>query len=451
MQLKPNAFRLHETARGVETMSRFALAVLALASGVYTYLGVRGLLDGSATFVFFAAIIYSAAVSVAIYAFWTYMMRFVPLVISGAQRLSLFATMLIGCAMIVAMSSWLNAAALAGSAALEQHMAVTLQGYAEDLDQAHANALASQSLLPDVERAAARFASLAQDERESGALTGTQGSGSVVQLLTQMSTQMTQLAGTISGSRDEAATLFTQGSEHLASMRELVSTPGQIEPRSDAFQAEAVQLSAIIAALQQTDIAASVRRAATDLSAGFIAPVADGQVGDLAVRQNQVMETVRVSVEAQSAALVAAADEILATPAVEQRRFVPLSSAEAVLRYWSDFIPSWAGAIAIDLLPVVLVLTLMIVNDAMRREAETLKEAETITAAEMLRAMALYKRMEAEGAAEAAAALTPQIREFEARPDQDPAAAEDKTVAEDGTVTPIDAAQRKRGEGSRPA
>src|SRR5690606_28089412 len=125
MQLKPNAYRLQETVRGVETMSRFALAVLALASGVYTYLGVRGLLDGSASFVFFAAIIYSAAVAVAIYAFWTYMMRFVPLVTSAAQRLALFATMAIGCCMIIAMSSWLNAAALAGSAALEQHMAVT--------------------------------------------------------------------------------------------------------------------------------------------------------------------------------------------------------------------------------------------------------------------------------------------------------------------------------------
>ena len=446
MQLKPNAFRLHETARGVETMSRFALAVLALASGVYTYLGVRDLLDGSATFVFFAAIIYSAAVAVAIYAFWTFMMRFVPLVVSGAQRLALFATMAVGCAMIIAMSSWLNAAALAGSAALEQHMAVTLQGYAEDLDNAHARALASQSLLPDVERASARFATLAQDERESGALTGTQGSGSVVQLLTQMSTQMTQLAGTISGSREEVAALFSQGSERLANMRELVSTPGDIRPRADAFQAEAVQLSAVIAALQQTDVAASVKRAASDLSAGFIAPVADGRVGDLAIRQNQVMETVRVSVDAQSAALTLAADEILSTPAVEQRRFVPLSSAEAVIRYWNDFIPSWAGAISIDLLPVVLVLVLMIVNDAMRREAETLKEAETITAAEMLRAMALFKRMEAEGANEAAAALAREIEALE-----EPAAAQDKAAPEEGTVTPIETAQRKRGEGPRPA
>ena len=56
MLRRNNAARLQETVKGVETMTRFALAVLALASGVYTYLGVRGLLDGTATFVFFAAI-----------------------------------------------------------------------------------------------------------------------------------------------------------------------------------------------------------------------------------------------------------------------------------------------------------------------------------------------------------------------------------------------------------
>ena len=449
MQLKPNAFRLSETVRGVETMSRFALAVLALASGVYTYLGVRGLLDGSATFVFFAAIIYSAAVSVAIYAFWTFMMRFVPLVTSGVQRAGLFVTMAIGCLMIMAMSSWLNAAALAGSAATEQHMAVTLQGYAEDLDTAHANALAAQSLLPDVQRAAERFSGLAADERESGALTGTTGSGSVVQLLTQMGAQMNQLAATITGSREEVASLFEQGSARLATMRELVSTPGAIEPRTDAFQAEAVQLTAVIAALQQTGVAASVKRASADLSAGFIAPVADGSVGDLANRQNQVMETVRASVAAQSTALSAAADEILATEAVPQRRYVPLSSAEAVLRYWQDFIPSWAGAISIDLLPVVLVLVLMIVNDAMRKDSQSLEEAENITAAEMLRAMAVYRQMEAAGidVATGRPLATPEPQPAVA----EPAAAEAVESEPDATVTPIETAQRKRGEGPRPA
>src|SRR5690606_29311047 len=251
MQVRNTAARLSETVKGVEMMSRFALAVLALASGVYTYLGVRELLDGSAGFVFFAAIIYSAAVSVAIYAFWSFMLRFVPLVVSGMQRLALFVVMVLGCAMIIAMSSWLNAAALAGSAALEQHLAVTMEGYVADLDAAHGNALSAQSLLPDVQRAADRFARLADDERGSGALTGTSGSGSVVQLLTQMSAQMNELASTITGSRAEVEALFEQGSQHLATMRELVSTPGPIAPRADQFAAEVLQVTAVISSLQE--------------------------------------------------------------------------------------------------------------------------------------------------------------------------------------------------------
>ena len=439
---KTNAARLAETVRGVETMTRFALAVLALASGVYTYLGVRGILDGSATFVFFAAIIYSAAVSVAIYAFWSFMLRFVPLVADAAKRVALFLTMAVGCCFIIAMSSWLNAAALAGSAALEQHLAVTLEGYVSDLDAAHGNALAAQSLLPDVQRAAERFSRLAEDERSSGALTGTTGSGSVVQLLAQMSAQMNELAATITGSREQVGALFEQGSAHLAKMRELVSAPGAIEPRADQFSAEVVQLSAVIAALQETSVAPSVKRAAADLSVGFIAPVADGTSPDLVSRQDQVMSTVRTSVEAQSAALSQAADEILAQQAIEPRRFVPLSSAEAVLRYWSDFIPSWAGAMSLDLLPVVLVLVLMIVHDAIRRESVNLEEAETVTAAEMLRAMALFRQM-----AEAPPPPAPVGEVAPARPASEAAPpAADESGDGDATVTPIDAARRKPGD-----
>ena len=448
-----NAARLQETVRGVETMTRFALAVLSLASGVYTYLGVRGLLDGTATFVFFAAIIYAAAVSVAIYAFWTFMLRFVPLVTQAGQRAALFLTMAVGCFMIMAMSSWLNAAALAGSAALEQHLSVNLEGYVADFDAAHANALAAQSLLPDVQRAADRFGRLADDERSSGALTGTTGSGSVVQLLTQMSAQMTELSTTITTSRDQVQTLFDQGSAHLAKMRELVSGADEIGPRSDEFAAEVVQLNAVITSLQQTDVAPSVKRAAADLAAGFIAPAADGGSTDLVNRQDAVMGTVRDSVTAQSAALSAAADEILNQPKVAPHRFTPLSSAEAVLRYWSDFIPSWAGAISIDLLPVVLVLVLMIVHDAMRRESANVGDGETMTAGEMLRAMDLYRQLTGQPlvAPEAVAVVTPvepvvtpeaPVVVATAEPPPSAAGPAPEKPAADATVTALDVTRK---------
>lgn len=444
-----NAARLREGVKSLETMTRFALAVLALASGVYTYLGVRSLLDGDANLVFFAAIIYSTAVSVGIYAFWMYMMRFVPLIRDAARRWALAGIMVIGSVMIVAMSSWLNAAALAGSAALEQHLATTLEGYAADLDQAHSNALTAQSLLPDVQRASERFSRLSVEERATGALTGTSGAGSVVQLLSQMSAQLDELGDSILASRDTVADLFASGSAHLATMRELVSAPGDVQPRADEFAAQAVALTGVIAALEETSVAPSVERAAEDLSLGFIAPIADGGTADLVQRQDQVMARVFTSVQAQSEALSVAAGKILAQPEVAPRRFVPLSTAEAVIIYASDFVPSWAGAISIDLLPVVLVFVLSVVYSAASREARALDLADRITAAEMMRSVALFREMtvaseadEEFGQAEAPEEEAPPERQ---EPAPRPAAPE---AEDDTTVTPLDPA--KRGERGRP-
>lgn len=453
MSSQSTAARIGQTVRGLETTTRFALAVLALASGVYTYLGVRGLLDGDANFVFFAAIIYSAAVSVGIYVFWSYMMRLLPLMREMTQRLVMVAVMVLGSVMIIAMSSWLNAAALAGSAALEQHMAVTLEDFAGDLDQAHANALSAQSLLPDVQRARERFATLASQEREAGALTGAAGAGSVVQLLSQMTSQLDALSNSITNSQGQAAQLFEQGSTHLSVMRELVSAPGPVQARADQFAAELVALTGVIASLQETSVAPSVRRAADDLSLGFIAPVADGQSAGLVARQDQAMANIRASVAAQSEALSQAAQDILDQPAVAPRRFVPLSTAEAVLRYAGDFLPSWAGAISIDLLPVVLVLLLAVAHSAMRRDAAALDDAESMTAAEMMRAVALYQQMQApQTMARPVPADAPQDL-----PDEREVAHEDSATPEaagsdprdaDHTVTALPSLnQRKRGEG----
>ena len=128
--------------------------------------------------------------------------------------------------MIVAMSSWLNASALAGAAAIQQHLAITVQNYTRDLDTANTNAIAAQSLLPDIQLASSRFAKLADAER-AGSLTGTAGSGTVVQLLTQMSGQLDSLGQEVQASGKRVSALFEQGSKHLAKMRELISDRGR--------------------------------------------------------------------------------------------------------------------------------------------------------------------------------------------------------------------------------
>ena len=382
---------LRDGVSRLEVTTRVTLGVLALASGVYTYLGVRDLLNGDATVVFFAAVIYSVAVSVGIYAFWTFLIRFLPHVQDQKSRGLLFACMALGSLMIIAMSAWLNASALAGAAAIQQHLSVTVQAYTRDLDRAHNNALAAQSLLPDIQMAATRFSTLADAER-NGSLTGTSGSGTVVQLLTQMSNQLGTLGQEVAGSADKVKVLFDQGSANLEKMRGLVSDRGPINERSDAFGKEAMSLMGVIAKLQQTSVAPAVKRAADGLVAGFIAPAADGR-GDLADRQTSVVGKVETAEAAQAAALSQAADKILDTPPVEPARFQPLSTAEAVLRYAGDFLPSWAGAISIDLMPAVLVFILCIVHAGIRREIEP-AVVDTMTAGQLLAALRLAHEVE---------------------------------------------------------
>lgn len=383
--------------RGVsrlETTTKLTLAILALASGVYTYLGVRGLLQGIGPVVFFGALIYSTAVSIGIYAFWSYLIQFVPHVKHGTEKRTMLIAMVLGSLMIVAMSSWLNAAALAGGAAIEQHLANTTEEYQSRLSEAHNNALAAQGLLPDIELASERFRRLAQEELATGSLTGTSGSGTVVQLLNQMSGQLEGLAAEVRAARVESDALFEQGGNYLGDMRRIVSAAGPIEPRAIAYAEEAVALTGIIAALSETSIAPAVRRAAEDLSAAFVAPEVDGGTADLASRQAAVVSRVESAIDVQSNALASAADAILAREPVVPVRFVPLSTPEAVLLYAEDFLPSWAGAISIDLLPAVLILILAGVHSAIRREEGEEMDAHHVTVHEMNQALKLYNAMQ---------------------------------------------------------
>jgi hypothetical protein len=376
----------------LEGTLKLTTAILALAAGVYTYLGVRELLNGSPTTVLFAAVIYSVAVSVGIYAFWVFLMQFMPHVTHRSGRGLMFACMLLGSLMIVAMSSWLNASALAGAAAIQQHLSTTVQNYTRDLDAANTNAIAAQGLLPDIQLASSRFARLADAER-AGSLTGTAGSGTVVQLLTQMSGQLDSLGQEVQASNKRVSALYEQGSKNLARMRELVSDRGPISARSDAFASESLALMGVIANLQQTSVAPAVKRAATSLSSSFIAPAAGGRTTDLADRQTAVVGKVESSIGAQAASLADAADKILAMPRVEPIRFQSLSPAEAVLRYAGDFIPSWAGAISIDLMPAVLVLILCVVHAAIRREGLPAFTASDMTVGEMVAALQMAREV----------------------------------------------------------
>jgi hypothetical protein len=377
----------------LNTFTPAALGVLAIASGIYTYLGVTSLLEDTGAMSFFAAVAYSVAVSVGIFVFWSYMLRLLPSMRTAGGFIGLTVSTMVGSLAIIAMSSWLNAAALAGSAAVEQHLDRTVRDYQAALEQAHDIALSAQALQREVRRARDAFAALAEQER-SGELSGTAGEGAVYRVLRQKTEELQSLEEQIAEQQPLIESAYEQGNEILGRMRGLTVAPGPVEQRSVAFSEESVRLAGVISNLNQFSVALLVDRAAADLPASVVLPELDGRTSTVRDAQSATIGSVLDALDQRSQTLGQAADQVLEMEPPQETAYNPISSADAVIRYASSFVPSWAGAIAIDLLPGVLVFVLAVTQAAIRSGRDGLSIEETLTLADLRAAVNAMRDVE---------------------------------------------------------
>lgn len=377
----------------LDTFTGTALGVLAVASGIYTYLGVSSLLDENGAMSVFAAIAYSVAVSVGIFVFWSYMMRLFPAVRTAQARIGLLAAMGLGSLAIVAMSSWLNAAALAGSAAVEQHLAETVQRYQTSLERAHEVSLSGQALERDVARVRQSFEDLSEQEA-NGNLSGLAGRGAVFRVLRQKSGELSALEAQIAAQTPRVQAAFAEGNALLSRMRALTVERGAVEPRSVEFSELAVQLQGHITQLRQLSVAPLVERAAQDLAESVVLPELDGSTVETRGDQAATITSVLDVLARRAATLQRAAQDVMSLSPPPEVSYTPISSADAVILYAGNFVPSWAGAIAIDLLPAVLVFILAITQAAIRSGREGAAVEDTLTLAELRAALAAVRDVE---------------------------------------------------------
>ncbi|SEM49797.1 hypothetical protein SAMN04488003_101320 [Loktanella fryxellensis] len=389
-----NARDLEDHLAWLDTVTGTALGVLSVASGIYTYLGVSSLLDGEGALPVIAALAYSVAVSVAIFVFWSYMLRLVPAVQTAVARVGLTLAMAVGSLAIVAMSSWLNAAALAGGAAVEQHLAVTVQQYQDALERADEITQSAQGLSRDVARVRQSFQDLGAQEA-TGQLSGFAGQGAVFRLLQQKADELAALETQITAQAPLVEQAFTDGNASLSRMRALTVEAGAVEDRSVLFSEEAVRLANVITQLRQLSVAPLVDRAAADLADAVVLPSLDGTDDTTRAGQQATIDSVLTVLAQRATSLQAAAQDVLAMTPPADISYTPISSADAVIRYAGNFIPSWAGAIAIDLLPAVLVLILAVTKAAIRASRDGTATEDTMTLAELRGALRAMREMEA--------------------------------------------------------
>ena len=129
-----------------------------------------------------------------------------------------------------------------------------------------------------------------------------------------------------------------------------------------------------------------------NLPASIVLPELDGRNSEIEA-QSATIKSVLEALDRRSKTLLAAANDVLEMEPPEETAYNPISSADAVIEYAENFIPSWAGAIAIDLLPAILVFILAVTQSAIRQNEDSLAMEDSLTLAELKTSVNALKKL----------------------------------------------------------
>ena len=332
---------------------------LAIASGVYTFVGISPLLEPGASRNFVAALLFAIVITGGIGAFWMWQVTVLPETRDPRRVRLMLIGLVAGMLTIAGISSWPNASALGGAAALDHHLRQHV-GAGEDLgNQAYLASRAARSLLYDLRSDAARYANLAERERSQGYFTGYPGAGPVWHVYSQVSARLGNLADTLEESLTDMDGLREEAASIVGEMRAVVDAPGQGQRvRRLTFEAHAAELDAVLIQLVTASPAGTIERTAENLLAELvIPPIAERSA--LSADQRAAIGGMRDAVQTTARKLVEAAREV-AVPEMARPRYVPMHAFQAIAHYAGDFVPTWMGALMIDQLPAVLLIFMVV-------------------------------------------------------------------------------------------
>ena len=176
-------------------------------------------------------------------------------------------------------------------------------------------------------------------------------------------------------------------------MQALKSGAGSINKRALKFSEQSINLSAVITNLRQASAAPLVYRAMDDLGM-FIQPNLDGKTEEFQETQDQMIKSVKEKILKIAENVKSEAKKIMDREIPKNTSYTSISSADAVIMYANNFYPQWAGAIAIDLLPAILVFILAITQSVIRQGRSGTRVEERMTLSELKVAMRAIKEVE---------------------------------------------------------
>ncbi len=342
------------------------LGILSMVSGYFTYQGALLVLDQNSITNGFSvsAFIFATGVTAALFLFWRYALGIVPKMQTKKTRWLGIGIVALGGVFIVALSSWMNVMALAGTGALEAHMRDSLKKHDQSLQQAYSHARHVERLVPDLEIAAQRYGELARSEIQRGALTGVAGAGGVADSLSAARTSILGLVNSLKADGKRVNDLYAEGGAALKKMGDVVAGGQTVMKRIALFTNHAAALNRVIADLNNRALTSVIARTMRGLSSSTGLHSLSLKNASLASAQKGALSRISDDLKQTGETVALAADQLGKETAGDLPTFERIGLATAVFIYSGSLIPYWAGGIGLDLMPVVLILMLMLLSAA---------------------------------------------------------------------------------------
>lgn len=353
---------LHNNRKVTDTV----LLILSSVSAFFTYQGAVLVLDSSGPQSAFSlsAAVFSAGVSAAIFLFWRYALGIVPVMNTRKNRWLGMSVIGLGGVFIVCLSSWMNVMALAGAGALTAHMRGSMKDYEAALQAAYIQAKAMDSLAGDLNLAAQRYGALADREIRQGTLTGVPGAGGVADSLRTTQKGFADLVSLVSARSKQVDSLYAQGQTALGTMGSLVAAEGPVAGRYTAYAEEASKVAKIVGTLNSRELSSVIARTVRSFSGGTGLFNPSSSNRSVASAQGDALQRLASDLTGTGERIATAAEELARAQKEEPPAFERIGLSKAVVLYFDELLPYWAGGVGLDLMPVVLILLLMLLYHA---------------------------------------------------------------------------------------
>lgn len=361
------------------------LFLLSFASGYFTF---NGLSVDAVTFAEYGdATVFAIASTVGIFLFWSVVWAVVPQLQATWARICAYLTVACFIVLIFFLSSSFNVAGLSRGEGLEMHLELHVAQIETQIGEANTNSLLVRGIGADLRAQSSGYEEKAQSELLSGAYSGTPGKGSVYFALLGIKTRVDAVLSEVVAFESHAAANGVKARALLEAIRTILVSETPYRTRMTGIARHSDELRRVVAAMDASILAQSVDRALKSLPREIDLYANYSSNPRIAAKQKAALDKVRVDIAATVEILGGFVDQVASTPATSLVSFERITPTQSVFRYWKNFIPHFAGGIALDLMPLAVLIFASIATGSMSRGELARKQLEGLSVADLMRGM----------------------------------------------------------------